>query len=223
MSKAANAKNMKAEPTEQSAAVQNDDVKPVIQNAVWLLKEGNAAKLGKQTQGGSVGYQVLSDVDRLGVFIRLTVNVGGTGYFSRELVSYTKVQDCLRHLKPGEPFASKAFRQGLFTGRSSNDASFFAAVLHSLGLLKRAPETESQHVIAGAWDEWQKTMLSEAGQLIQITLPVPGTKPVQDDAGGESQEPSETPKAAGKKRLKLLVPENASTVDDAEPGHAHLE
>ena len=223
MSKAVNAKNLKAEPTEQPAAVQNNDVKPVIQNAVWLLKEGNAAKLGKQTQGGSVGYQVLSDVDRLGVFITLTANVGGTGYFSRELVPYTKVQDCLRHVKPGEPFASKAFRQGLFTGRSSNDASFFAAVLHSLGLLKRAPETESQHVIAGAWNEWQQAMLSEAGRLIQITLPVPGTKPVQDDAGGESLEPSETPKAVGKKRLKSPVPENAPAVDDAEPGNAHPE
>ena len=119
--------------------------------------------------------------------------------------------------------ASKAFRRGLFTGRSSNDASFFAAVLHSLGLLKRAPETESQHVIAGAWDEWQKTMLSEAGRLIQITLPVPGTKPVQDEADGESLEPVETPKTAGKKRSKSPVPENATAVDDAEPGNAHLE
>ena len=223
MSKAANAKNVKPEPTEQPAAIQNDNVKPVIENAVWLLKEGNAAKLGKQTQGGSVGYQVLSDVDRLGVFITLTANVGGTGFFSRELVPYTQVQDCLRHVKPGQPFASKAFRRGLFTGRSSNDASFFAAVLHSLGLLKRAPETESQHVIAGAWDEWPQTMLSEAGRLIQITLPVPGTKPVQDDAGCESLEPSETPKAAGKKRLKSPVPDNAPAVDDAEPDHAHPE
>ena len=223
MSKAANAKNMKAEPTEQPAAVQSDNDKPVIQNAVWLLKEGNAAKLGKQTQGGSVGYQVLSDVDRLGVFITLTANVGGTGYFSRELVLYTNVQDCLRHVKPGEPFASKVFRQGLFTGRSSNDASFFAAVLHSLGLLKRAPETKSQHVIAGAWDEWQQTMLSEAGRLIYITLPVPDTKPVQGAADGESLESVETPKAAGKKRLKSPVPENAQFVDDAEPGHAHPE
>ena len=223
MSKAVNAKNMKAEPTEQPAAIQNDDVKPVVQHAIWLLKEGNAAKLGKQTQGGSVGYQVLSDVDRLGVFITLTANVGGTGYFSRELVPFTKVQDCLRHVKPGEPFASKAFRQGLFTGRSSNDASFFAAVLHSLELLKRAPETESQHVIAGSWDEWQQTMLSESGRLIQITLPVPGTKPVQDDAGGESSESSETLKATGKKRLKSPVPDNAPAVDDPEPGHAHLE
>lgn len=98
MSKAVNAKNLKTEPTEQPAAVQNDDVKPAIQNAVWLFKEGNAAKLGKQTQGGSVGYQVLSDVDRLGIFITLTANVGGTGYFSRELVPYSKVQDCLRHV-----------------------------------------------------------------------------------------------------------------------------
>lgn len=88
MRKAANAKNLKAEPTEQPAAIQNNDDKPVVQNAVWLLKEGNAAKLGKQTHGGSVGYQVLSDVDRLGVFITLTANIGGTGYFSRELVPW---------------------------------------------------------------------------------------------------------------------------------------
>jgi hypothetical protein len=69
-----------------------------------LLKSGAAKKIAKQSDGG-VGYQVVSNIKRQALFIRITSNSGG--YFSRELVSVEKITVCLSQVAKDATFPTK--------------------------------------------------------------------------------------------------------------------
>lgn len=165
----------------QAAASKNENTKPVMQQAYWLLKSSSAKKIGKQSEG-VIGYQILGDVERHSLHIVITTNANG-GYFSREIVPFNKVKDCLNSRVQDKPFPSKLFREA-FVGRSSNNAGFLAAILHAEGLLATAPDTETQHIVGDDWTAWQELMLAETGEQINIDVKQPDTK--ENECSSES-------------------------------------
>jgi len=141
------------------AADDNENKEPL-----WLLKTASAPKLGKNSEG-KIHYQILTTEARVEPAIQIVSNDGG-GYHSKELVPFHKIEDCVSTLADGDAFPSKAF-QAAYTGRSSNNAGFLAAILRAEGLLALAPDTEGRHIIAGDWSKWQSALLAEPGQLIE--------------------------------------------------------
>ncbi|MBA5685922.1 hypothetical protein [Rugamonas apoptosis] len=139
----------------------------------WLLKDGTAPKLGARAESG-IRYQVLADADRQQLYIAITGNESG-GYFSRERVSFNKIETCLGTIQPDKAFPSKTFKDA-FTGRSSNNAGFLVAVLRKEGLLAAAPDSETQHVRHGDMATWKKAMFTEKGTLIAPAAKKTGEK-----------------------------------------------
>lgn len=133
-----------------------------------LLKSGTAKKISKQADGG-VGYQVVSDVERQALFIRITSNSGG--YFSRELVSVEKITACLSQVAKGATFPTKQLRP-TFVGKSTCNAGFLLATLKDLGLVNPDPAIDGQYVATDdtGWIAWKKSMLAEVGETIDIEV-----------------------------------------------------
>jgi hypothetical protein len=154
-------------PTSSESSTPADASTPEVADtqSFWLLKEGSASKLGARAEG-SISYNVLADNDRQHLFIAVTGN-GGGGYFSKERVDITKIEERLDTSSSAKPFPSKTFKEA-FVGRSSNNAGFLVAVLRHEGLLAAAPGAESQHVQSGDWTAWKKTMLAQTGKLIEV-------------------------------------------------------
>lgn len=140
-----------------------------------LLRSGTAKKLGKQSKG-SIAYQLLTDDARQEVWLAITANDGG-GYFSHERVALASVQTCISNIKPEQSFPSKLL-QTAFTGRSSNNAGFLAAILREEALLGLAPETEGKHILSGDWAAWEEALLALPGTPAEITDIRPATTPV---------------------------------------------
>lgn|GEM_PF-1707172 len=172
-------------------------VKPTFKHTYCLLKSAVCKKLSQKASGG-IGYDVLADPGMLHLSIRITDNVGG-GYYSREIVPFAKVMACMDNVQKDKPFPSKIFK-GAFTGRSSNNAGFLAAVLRAEGLLLPAPDTDSQHTAAENWSAWEKTMLAGTGELIEIELPVPA------DNADDSPKADDAPQPESRKTLTLKRP-----------------
>lgn len=154
-------------------AINNVYEKPGMQQEFWILKSSTAPKIGKQSEG-VIGYKILSDMERTCLHIVITSNEGG-GYFSREIVPFNKIHACLKSRVQDKPFPSKLFKDA-FIGRSSNNAGFLAAILRVLGLLATAPDAETQHVVGDDWEVWQKLMLAEKGEKIDMEIKQPDTK-----------------------------------------------
>lgn len=224
MSKIHNAKKSPTVQIDQTVQAQpaepkkEEDAKPVIGQAYLLLKAAVAPKVGKQAQGG-LSYHILGDVDRSSLYVAITANEGG-GYFSREIVPFIKVVACLNPSAPGNPFPSKQLRDA-FVGRSSNNAGFLAAILRNEKLLARAPDTETQHIVADDWMAWRTTMLAQTGRMIEIALPASDASPAADNAQDDHPDASKAPKTLTIKRPKTEPTEMGDADDDAEPGHAH--
>lgn len=129
----------------------------------WLLKSAKAMKLGKHAEGG-IRYQILADSQRQDPLFKIVGNEGG-GYFSKEVVAFGNVEACLTAHPQDQPFPSKLL-QTAFTGRSSNNAGFLAAILRAEGLLALAPDTEGRNVMSGDWAAWKASVLAEPGQPV---------------------------------------------------------
>lgn len=137
-----------------------------------LLKTDIAAKLGLRAQGG-ITYQLLADPEGHELYLAVVANDGG-GYWSREVIPFSKVEDCLStHADSGFPFPSLLLRHA-FVGRSSNNAPFLVAVLRDLGLLQAAPGKPFQHLVTGDWSEWKAHWLNQPGEDILLPPLVPG-------------------------------------------------
>jgi hypothetical protein len=132
----------------------------------WRLKLATANKLGKRSEG-SIHYQIVTDINRHDLLISITGNDSG-GYFSRELVSFPKVEACLAKCEAGKAFPSKALKDA-FVGLSSNNAGFLAAILRSEGLLGAALDTESKHIAIGNVEGWKTALLAEPGTQIELS------------------------------------------------------
>lgn len=119
-------------------------------------KNATAPKLGKHADG-TISYKVACDFERTALFLAITDNSSG-GYFSREYVPVARIEELLANLDRSD-FPSKALKPA-FTGRSSNNAGFLAAILHAEGLLSRAADSETKHVRTGAWTKWKASVLA---------------------------------------------------------------
>lgn len=168
--------------TDESASTMHDAgtiaAQVNIKQSFLLLKTGTAEKLGKQAEGG-IGYRILGDTARKSIFLSITENDGG-GYFSREIVPLHKIEACITKCEQEKPFPSKTFKEA-FTGRSSNNAGFLAAILRAEGLLVAAPDSDSQHILCGDWAAWKSASLSEAGTMIEIDAIKPAEKQAEGD------------------------------------------
>lgn len=159
----------------QSTATQDQPSGPNQTQPYCLLKTGTAKKLAKQADGG-VGYQVVSDIERQALFIRITSNSGG--YFSRELVSVEKITACLSQVAKDATFPTKQLRPA-FVGKSTCNAGFLLATLKDLGLVNPAPAIDGQYAATddAGWIAWKKAMLAEVGEMIDIEMAASSSAP----------------------------------------------
>lgn len=169
MSKPASTKKLSAI---QPVPTQDQSSGPNPTQPYCLLKSGTAKKIAKQADGG-VGYQVLSDLERQALFIRITSNSGG--YFSRELVSVEKITACLGQVAKDATFPTKLLRPA-FVGKSTCNAGFLLATLKDMELVSADPAIEGQYAATNdaGWIAWKKSMLAEVGEMIDIEMPSGG-------------------------------------------------
>jgi hypothetical protein len=123
------------------------------------LKGAVAPKLGKHADG-TISYKVACDMGRTALFLAITDNSSG-GYFSREYVPVVRIEELLAKLDQSG-FPSKGLKAA-FTGKSSNNAGFLAAILHAEGLLARATDSENKHVFTEEWHKWKTSSLALEG------------------------------------------------------------
>ncbi|MGZ8190747.1 MAG: hypothetical protein ACXWTS_05900, partial [Methylococcaceae bacterium] len=96
------------------------------------LKTGKASKTGQRSHG-QIHYRILTDSTHQQLYITITRNDGG-GYYSKEIVPFEHVEQCLEGFSVHKPLSSKIF-QTAFIGQSSNNAGFLAAILRAENLL----------------------------------------------------------------------------------------
>jgi hypothetical protein len=123
-------------------------------------------------------------------------NEGG-GYFSKEVVALGSVEACLAAHPQDQPFPSKLL-QTAFTGRSSNNAGFLAAILRAEGLLALAPDTEGRHVKSGDWAAWKASMLAEPGQSVESEPANKEEKAKGNEASASSADEKDLPRRVKK-------------------------
>lgn len=130
-----------------------------IESAYLAVKTESAQKLGRN--GGGITYKMLTDPEHQRLFLTIVANDGG-GYYSREIVAFDAVEGCLP-ADPAQPLASKAFASA-FVGKSSNNPSFMAAILHTEGLLAGVEGKPHLHQVVGEWEAWKLAMLALTGE-----------------------------------------------------------
>lgn len=162
----------------------------------WLLKSAKALKLGKHAEGG-ICYQILTDSLRQDPSFKIVGNEGG-GYFSKEVVAFGNVEACLAAHPQDQPFPSKLLQMA-FTGRSSNNAGFLAAILRAEGLLAVARDTEGRHVISGDWAAWKASVLAGPGQPVESEPACKEEKAEGNEAATSSADDAKDPPRRGKK------------------------
>jgi hypothetical protein len=145
------------------------------------LKVGQAVKTGSRSQG-YLHYRILTDTAQQQLFITLIGN-DGDGCYSKEIVPFNKIEQCLHGIDTSQPIASKRF-QPAFIGKSANNAGFLAAILRAEGLLAPAPDALHQHTVQPDWPAWKTALLALAPKAepyqpepakprIRSTTPVP--------------------------------------------------
>jgi hypothetical protein len=145
------------------------------------LKVGKAPKTGSRSQG-YLHYRILTDTAQQQLFITLIGN-DGDGCYSKEILPFDKIEQCLHGIDTSKPIASKRF-QPAFIGRSANNAGFLAAILRAESLLAPAPDALHQHTVQPDWPAWKTALLALAPQAepyqpeppkprIRSTTPVP--------------------------------------------------
>jgi hypothetical protein len=127
--------------------------------AYLSLKVGQAIKTGSRSQG-YLHYRILTDTAQQQLFITLIGN-DGDGCYSKEIVPFSQIEQCLHGIDTGKPIASKRF-QSAFIGKSANNAGFLAAILRAEWLLAPAPEALHQHAVQPDWPAWKTALLALA-------------------------------------------------------------
>ena len=121
------------------------------------LKLSRAAKTGSRSQG-YIHYRILKDIDQELLHIAIVANDGG-GCYSKEIVSFEKIEQCLQKIDLSKTIASKLFEQA-FVGKSANNAGFMAAILRAEHLLMPSPSSMHQHAIQPDWSSWKTAMFA---------------------------------------------------------------
>lgn len=190
-----------------------------------LIESGAAPKTGLYS-GGAVRYQLLTDNFHSDLFIAITGNDGGSGYFSREAVPFQKLMDCIASHPMDQPLPSKIFAPA-YEGRSANNPGFCCAILRHLKLLTAYQDKPFKHLLTGDWGLWRDVKLLEPTQPLDAnTLPAPKHQAPPSElsaarAAEPVSDPASDPSEAGmSKRQKLRL--KHKKVDDPmseEPTH----
>lgn len=125
------------------------------------LKTGKANKIGQRSQG-YIHYRILTDHTHQQLYLFITSN-DDDGYYSKEIVPFEKVEQCLEGIKPNIPLSSKLFKQA-FIGQSNNNAAFMAAILRNEKLIAPVVDAVRKHSIQPGWDRWKTGMLKDANK-----------------------------------------------------------
>jgi hypothetical protein len=186
-----------------------------------LLQSATAPKVGIRSSG-SVRYQILSDADHMEIYLAITGNEGGTGYFSPLPIAFSAIQACIVGIPAGQALTAKTFKKAAFTvSRSTNGAGFVTAILRGLGLLAPAENAPHKHVIAGDWAAWK----SEQLRAVVPVVPTPDSPLAgiiastrHDDSAGSESIGQRKEKKSRKKPEDLHHHPTVSPEDvDAEP------
>ena len=140
-----------------------------------LIREGFAPKMGQRSTG-QIGYQVLTNEGRTEVFLRIAKNQGG-GYASDEAVSIHALVRCISSREADEPLRSGIFKPA-FSGRSSNNSGFIAAIMLAELLIRR--DADRPHILhdCGKWNAWCSEQLAVTGDLPTVRI---GKDPVVEE------------------------------------------
>ncbi len=177
------------------------------QVATYLtLKTGQAPKTSIKACG-MIGYRILTDSGKSDVFIRLETNEGG--YFSNELVPFSRIEACIVGLQNSTSIPAKTFRAA-FVGKSNNNAGFLCSCLRAEGLMTHDPERGYSHQITGDWSKWKADMLSLEGEPFTIA-PSEEKKPASKASAQKSKdavsagESAESGHATGKRKPRTQM------------------
>jgi hypothetical protein len=174
---------------------QPNPLKPIPSPQTYLsLKVGKAIKTGSRSHG-YLHYRILTDTAQQQLFITLIGN-DGDGCYSKEIVPFDTIEQCLHDIDTSKPIASKRF-QPAFIGKSANNAGFLAAVLRAELLLAPAPDVVHQHTVQPDWPAWKNALLALAqkAEPYQPEQPKPRNRsatPVQDNPHENPQPITET-------------------------------
>jgi hypothetical protein len=171
--------------------------------AIATLRTQTAPKLGGRSTG-LITYRVGRSAS--GAHLGIVANDGG-GYFSAEMVPFSKVRLAAAALAPDADFPTSALRPA-FVGKSVNNACFLAAILRNEGLLQ-AGEKPHLHRLAGDWDGWEAAQLS--------TVPAAPQEHRETDSGAGDAAPVESgpePVPEDADYSAGVVPESEDVPDD---------
>lgn len=121
------------------------------------LKTGKASKSGQRSHG-YIHYRILTDQDQHFLYLTITSNDDG-GYFSKEVVPFNKVEQCLQGINISTPITSKLFKNS-FIGQSANNAGFLTAILSAEKLITKVEGVAHQFLIEPDWSNWKTEMLN---------------------------------------------------------------
>ncbi|MDR3480346.1 MAG: hypothetical protein P4L91_06485 [Burkholderiaceae bacterium] len=148
---------------------------PAETQSFILLRSATAEKLGKKSKG-SLSYQWLCDTSRQQLSLRIIGN-DSSGYFSKEIVPFNRIEQCLQSQSDQKPFASVLLKTS-FHGQSSNNSGFLAAILRAEKLTVAVPDSETLHQVSGNWKAWMHALLKLPGTPIEVTLSAAINKPL---------------------------------------------
>jgi len=125
------------------------------------LKTAKASKIGQRSKG-DIHYRILTDPSHQQLYFFITDN-DEEGYYSKEVVPFEKVEQCLQGIKPNIPLSSSLFKPA-FIGQSNNNAAFLAAILRHEKLIAPVVDAVRKHSIQPGWDSWKAAMLKNAAK-----------------------------------------------------------
>ncbi|MGZ4954418.1 MAG: hypothetical protein ACXV8Q_04825 [Methylobacter sp.] len=125
------------------------------------LKTAKASKIGQRSQG-DIHYHILTDPSHQQLYLFITGN-DEDGYYSKEVVPFEKVEQCLQGIKPNSPLSSQLFKPA-FIGQSNNNAAFLAAILRNEKLIQPVVDAVRKHSLQPGWDSWKAALLKNAAK-----------------------------------------------------------
>lgn len=173
------------------------------------IKRDTAPKTGLRAEGG-ICYAVVRDANNDALYFTLITNTGG-GYHSKELVSLSRIEACLKSFEAGKVVPAKALRSA-FTGRSSNNAGFLAACLRHEGLLSAFPDATHQHQLGDDLTQWQQSMVTLEGKPY---VPAGATDGVAAPPPIADSDKSKKPRKGKADKAVDVAPADESHVDPA--------
>lgn len=182
------------------------------------VRTGTASKAGRHSTG-SLSYAILRDAGASEAYFIVTGNTSG-GYYSREAVPFSRIEQCLAELPAESPIPARALRPA-FRGKSANDGGFLLALLRHEGLLAPSPEAPTVNVRQGDWAAWRQAVLDAPGEPFEIpTKPSPRAMTTPASPAAAEAAVTNAPSLPGKAKKARKDREPASPHPTAqEDGH----